>query len=54
MQAKDKIGAKQRIEALAFSESSLRQKRRERMKAVSDEALSDLDDSTMMLAAKRK
>jgi hypothetical protein len=54
MQAKDKIGAKQRAEALAFTEASLRQKRRERMKAVSDEALIDLDDYTMMLAAKRK
>jgi hypothetical protein len=54
MQPKDKIGAKQRAEALAFSEASLRQKRRERMKAVSDEALIDLDDYTMMLLAKRK
>jgi hypothetical protein len=54
VQTKDKIGAKQRAEALAFTEASLRQKRRERMKAVSDEALVDLDDYTMMLAAKRK
>jgi hypothetical protein len=54
MQAKEKIGAKQRAEALAFTEVSLRQKRRERMKAVSDEALIDLDDYTMMLIAKRK
>ncbi len=53
-QAQDKIGAKQRAEALAFTEASLRQKRRERLKAVSDEALIDLDDYTMMLAAKRK
>ena len=53
-QAKDKIGAKQRAEALTFTEASLRQKRRERVKAVSDEALIDLDDYTMMLAAKRK
>jgi hypothetical protein len=30
----------------------LRQKRRERLKAVSDEALIDLDDYTMMLIAK--
>ena len=52
--AKDKIGAKERAEALAFSASSLRQKRQERMKAVSDEALIDLDDYTVMLAAKRK
>jgi hypothetical protein len=53
-QAKEKIGAKQRAEALAFTEVSLRQKRRERMKAVSDEALIDLDDYTTMLIAKRK
>jgi hypothetical protein len=51
---KDQIGVKQRTAALAFSESSLRQKRRERMKAVSDEALIELDDYTAMLAAKRK
>jgi len=54
MQAKDKIGSKQKLAALALTEASLRQKRRERMKAVSDEALIDLDDYTMMLAAKRK
>jgi len=53
-QAKDKIGAKQRAEALTFTEASLRQKRRERVKAVSDEALIDLDDYTMILAARRK
>ena len=54
MQNKDKIGAKQRAEALALTEASLRQKRHERLKAVSDEALIDLDDYTMMLLAKRK
>lgn len=54
VQAKGKIEAKQRAEALAFTEASLRQKRRERMKAVSDEALIGLDDYTMMLVAKRK
>jgi hypothetical protein len=54
MTAKNKPDAKQKAEALAFSETSLRDKRRERMKAVSDEALYDLDDYTMMLAAKRK
>jgi len=53
-QNKDKVSAKQRAEALAFSEASLRQKRRERMSAVSDEALIDLDDYTMMMVAKRK
>jgi hypothetical protein len=51
---KDKIGLKQRTEALGLTETSLRQKRRERLKAVSDEALIDLDDYTMMLIAKRK
>jgi hypothetical protein len=54
MQAKDKIGGKQKLAALASTDASLRQKRRERMKAVSDEALIDLDSYTMMLAAKRK
>jgi hypothetical protein len=51
---KDKIEAKERAEALAETEASLRQKRRERLKAVSDEALIDLDDYTLMLIAKRK
>jgi len=54
LQRKDSIPAKDRTEALALSETSLRQKRRERMKAVSDEALIDLDDYTAMLIAKRK
>ena len=54
MQAKDSIGTKQKLAALALTDASLRQKRRERMKAVSDEALIDLDDYTVMLAAKRK
>jgi len=51
---KDAIGAKERTEALNSTEGSLRQKRRERLKAVSDEALIDLDDYTLMLMAKRK
>jgi hypothetical protein len=51
---KDKIGLKQRTQALGSTETALRQKRRERLKAVSDEALIDLDDYTMMLIAKRK
>jgi len=51
---KDKIGVKDRAEAFAANEPSLRQKRRERLKAVSDEALGDLDDYTLMLVAKRK
>ena len=53
MHAKDKVGATLRGEAVAFTEASLRQKERERLKAVGDEALIDLDDHTMMLAAKR-
>jgi hypothetical protein len=51
---KDKIGSKERTQAADSTEVSLRQKRRERLKAVSDEALIDLDDYTMMLIAKRK
>jgi hypothetical protein len=41
---KDEIGAKERTQAAASTETSLRQKRRERIKAISDEALIDLDD----------
>ena len=48
------VGIKQKAEAMTSTEASLRQKRRERMKAVSDEGLLDLDDYTMMLMAKRK
>jgi len=54
LQRKDNVGLTLRAEALATSEASLRQKRRERMKSVSDEALIDLDDYTLMLLAKRK
>jgi hypothetical protein len=54
MHRKDKIGSTQRTQALGSTEASIRQKRRERLKAVSDEALIDLDDYTMMLIAKRK
>ena len=54
VQGKDKIGAKQRAEASETTEAALRQKRQERMKAVSDEALIDLDDYTLTLAAMRK
>ena len=54
MQMKSRIPLKQKVEAVAFTETSLRQKRRERMNAVSDEALIDLDDYTLMLATKRK
>ena len=40
--------------AAKTSEESLRQARRERMKAVSDEALYDLDSYTTKIIAKRK
>jgi len=50
---KDKIGSKERTQASDSTEASLRQKRRERLKTVSDEALIDLDDFTLMLIAKR-
>jgi hypothetical protein len=51
---KEQIGAKQQTQALASTESSLRLERRKRLKAVSDEALIDLDNYTMLLIAKRK
>lgn len=51
---KEKIGSKERTQASDSTEASLRQKRRERLRAVSDEALIDLDDYTMSLIAKRK
>jgi hypothetical protein len=54
MHRKDKIGSTQRTQASDSSETSLRQKCLERLKAVSDEALIDLDDYMMMLVAKRK
>src|SRR5260370_3487256 len=54
VQRKDKIGLKQRTLALSSTEESLRRKRSERLKAVSDEALIDLDQYTVMLMAKRK
>jgi hypothetical protein len=43
-----------RAAALFSSEETLRKKRRERLKAVSDEALIDLDTYTELLMAKRK
>jgi hypothetical protein len=54
VQRQDKIGLKERTLALGSSEASLRRKRSERLKAVSDEALIDLDQYTLMLMAKRK
>ena len=51
---KGDLGPAQRAEALGTTEESLRQKRRERLQAVSGEALSDLDHYTMMLMSKRQ
>ena len=48
------LGPAQRAEALGTTEEALRQKRRERLKGVSGEALSDLDHYTMMLMSKRQ
>ena len=48
------IGARQKLAALAWADVSVNQRGRERIKAVGDEALIDVDDYTMMLAAKRK
>jgi hypothetical protein len=51
---KDNIEWKERIQAAATTEADLRQKRRERLKVVSDEALIELDEYTFALMAKRK
>jgi len=51
---KDKIGSKEQTQASDPTEASLRQQRRERLKAGSNEALIDLDDYTVRLIAKRK
>jgi hypothetical protein len=51
---KDKVGLTDRTAALLSSEQSLREARRQRMKAVSDEALDDLDSYTVKIIAKRK
>ena len=48
------VPLKVRAAALTTSEESLRQARRERLKAVSDEALYDLDSYTAKIIAKRK
>jgi len=50
---KEQIDAKQRTQALASTESSLRQERRESLKPVSDEALIELDNYTILLIARR-
>ncbi len=54
LRGKNKHSATTRTMALFSSEESLRKKRRERLKAVSDEALIDLDTYTELLNAKRK
>jgi hypothetical protein len=51
---KDSADMKVGATALLASEESLRKARRERMKAVSDEALYDLDSYTAKIIAKRK
>ena len=51
---KDSVGITARAAAAASSEQSLRDARRDRMKAVSDEALYDLDAYTVKIIAKRK
>jgi hypothetical protein len=54
IQRKKSVGPIKNVEALALSEASLREARQERMKAVSDEALDDLDTYTAEIIAKRK
>jgi|SRR5579864_3459262 len=51
---KGNLGPAQRAEAAGTTEELLRQKRRERLKGVSDEALKDLDIYTTMLVGKRQ
>lgn len=51
---KESVGLAKRVTAFTTSEESLRQARRERLKAVSDEALYDLDSYTAQIIAKRK
>jgi hypothetical protein len=51
---KDKTSQAIRTAAASSNEQSLRDARRQRMKAVSDEALYDLDDYTLKIIAKRK
>ncbi len=51
---KDTVGLTARASAITDSEQSLRAARRARMKAVSDEALFDLNSYTAKIIAKRK
>ena len=53
MHRKDNIDAAARTAAATSTEESLRQSRRDRLKAVSDEALEDLDTLTEQILAKR-
>jgi hypothetical protein len=48
------VGLSAHASEVTASEESLRQARRERMKAISDEALEDLDSYTAKIIAKRK
>jgi hypothetical protein len=54
LERKDKIGLRERARAIGSTDAFLRKKRRERLKAVSDEALIDLEEYTLILLAKRK
>jgi hypothetical protein len=51
---KDGMPPEYRVKASSLTEAEWRKKRQERMKAVSDEALMDLDEYTAMLIAKRQ
>ena len=51
---KVELGPAQRAEALGTTGELLRQKRRERLTEISDQALRDLDTYTMMLMSKRR
>jgi len=51
---KDKVNRAGRVVAFSSNEQALREARRKRMRAVSDEALEDLDSYTVEIMAKRK
>jgi hypothetical protein len=51
---KDKVNRAGRVVAFALNEQALREARRKRLQAVSDEALEDLDSYTVEIMAKRK
>lgn len=54
MHRKDEIGAKQREAASTLTETALRQKRQAALQSVSDEALNEMNEYTLVLLAKRK